>query len=45
MASDWPLRRRRPPFSSLQLTPALPAARALARSEAASHLAGWQGGL
>ncbi len=41
----WLRSRSLPPFSSLQLTPALPAARALARSEAASHLAGWQGGL
>jgi hypothetical protein len=40
----WLRSRSLPPFSSLQLTPALPAARALARSEAASHLAGWQGG-
>jgi hypothetical protein len=41
----WLRSRSLPPFSSLQLSPALPAARALARSEAASHLAGWQGGL
>jgi hypothetical protein len=40
----WLRSRSLPPFSSQQLTPALPAARALARSEAASHLAGWQGG-
>lgn len=32
-----------PPFSSEQLDPALPVARALARSSAASHLAGWTG--
>jgi len=41
----WLRSRSLPPFSSQQLTPALPAARALARSEAASHLAGWQGNL
>jgi hypothetical protein len=39
----WLRSRPLPPFSSQQLTPALPAARALARSEAAAHLAGWQG--
>jgi len=39
----WLRSRPLPPFSSQQLAPALPAARALARSEAAAHLAGWQG--
>nr|WP_231598297.1 MULTISPECIES: ParB-like protein [unclassified Synechococcus] len=39
----WLRRRSLPPFSSMRLEPALPAARALARSTAASHLAGWQG--
>jgi len=37
----WLRSRTLPPFSSLQLEPALPAARALVRSQAASHLAGW----
>jgi hypothetical protein len=41
----WLRSRSLPPFSSLHLSPALPAARALARSEAAAHLAGWQGGV
>ncbi|SBO42827.1 putative ParB-like nuclease superfamily [Cyanobium sp. NIES-981] len=40
----WLRSRSLPPFSSAQLEPALPAARALARSAAASHLAGWKGG-
>lgn len=39
----WLRSRTLPPFHSLQLEPALPAARALARSQAASHLAGWIG--
>lgn len=39
----WLRRRALPPFSSDRLEPALPAARALARSRAASHLAGWGG--
>lgn len=39
----WLRSRTLPPFHSLQLDPALPAARALARSQAASHLAGWIG--
>jgi hypothetical protein len=39
----WLRSRPLPPFSSLRLEPALPMARALARSGAASHLAGWQG--
>jgi hypothetical protein len=39
----WLRSRSLPPFSSLHLDPALPAARALARSAAASHLAGWRG--
>ena len=39
----WLRSRSLPPFSSLQLEPALPAARALARSSAASLLAGWRG--
>jgi len=39
----WLRRRPLPPFSSDRLEPALPAARALARSSAASHLAGWNG--
>jgi hypothetical protein len=39
----WLRSRSLPPFSSLHLEPALPAARALARSAAASHLAGWKG--
>ncbi|MEB3264411.1 MAG: ParB-like protein [Synechococcus sp.] len=39
----WLRRRSLPPFSSLRLEPALPGARALARSSAASHLAGWRG--
>jgi hypothetical protein len=40
----WLRRRPLPPFSSDRLEPALPAARALVRSQAASHLAGWKGG-
>ena len=39
----WLRRRPLPPFSSLQLDPALPAARRLVRSAGASHLAGWTG--
>ena len=39
----WLRSRTLPPFHSLRLDPALPAARALARSQAASHLAGWIG--
>lgn len=39
----WLRRRPLPPFSSARLEPALPSARALARSTAASHLAGWTG--
>jgi len=39
----WLRRRSLPPFNSQRLEPALPAARALARSNAASHLAGWIG--
>ncbi|MCP9774321.1 ParB-like protein [Cyanobium sp. WAJ14-Wanaka] len=39
----WLRSRALPPFSSGQLDPALPAARAFARSRAASHLAGWKG--
>ncbi|QNJ05485.1 parB-like nuclease family protein [Synechococcus sp. MEDNS5] len=39
----WLRTRPLPPFSSARLGPALPAARCLARSEAASHLAGWKG--
>jgi hypothetical protein len=39
----WLRSRPLPPFSSEQLEPALPRARALARSSAASHLAGWRG--
>jgi hypothetical protein len=39
----WLRSRNLPPFSSVRLEPALPAARALARSEAARHLAGWVG--
>ena len=39
----WLRSRTLPPFSSQRLEPALPAARALARSNAASHLAGWKG--
>lgn len=39
----WLRSRNLPPFHSLQLEPALPAARALARSSAASHLSGWIG--
>lgn len=39
----WLRRRQLPPFHSLRLEPALPAARALARSRAAAELAGWRG--
>jgi len=39
----WLRSRTLPPFSSQRLEPALPAARALARSNAAAHLAGWKG--
>ncbi len=39
----WLRTRPMPPFSSKHLEPALPAARRLARSSAASHLAGWKG--
>ncbi len=39
----WLRSRTLPPFSSERLEPALPAARALARSSAAEHLAGWVG--
>jgi hypothetical protein len=39
----WLRSRCLPPFSSLRLGPALPAARTLALSAAASHLAGWKG--
>lgn len=39
----WLRSRPLPPFSSGRLEPALPAARALARSRAAAHLAGWTG--
>ncbi|MEB3270594.1 MAG: ParB-like protein [Synechococcus sp.] len=39
----WLRRRPLPPFSSSELDPALPAARTLVRSRAASHLAGWRG--
>ena len=39
----WLRSRALPPFSSHCLEPALPAARSLVRSNAASHLAGWIG--
>lgn len=39
----WLRRRPLPPFHSGCLEPALPTARRLARSPAASHLAGWKG--
>lgn len=39
----WLRSRQLPPFSSDRLEPALPAARALVRSQAAAHLAGWIG--
>ena len=39
----WLRSRQLPPFTSAKLEPALPAARALARSQAASQLAGWIG--
>lgn len=39
----WLRRRSLPPFQSHCLEPALPAARALVRSQAAAHLAGWKG--
>jgi len=40
---SWLRSRPLPPFHSGCLEPALPAARHLARSHAASHLAGWKG--
>ncbi len=40
---NWLRSRALPPFSSKHLKPALPAARSLVRSNAASHLAGWIG--
>lgn len=40
----WLRKRPLPPFSSDRLEPALPRARALVLSPAASHLAGWMGG-
>ena len=40
----WLRTRSLPPFSSSKLEPALPAARTLVLSQAAAHLAGWQGG-
>lgn len=39
----WLRSRSLPPFSSSRLDPALPAARTLVRSQAASYLAGWKG--
>jgi hypothetical protein len=39
----WLRRKALPPFCSLKLNPALPAARAYAKSAAASRLAGWIG--
>ncbi|MEY4360546.1 MAG: hypothetical protein RLZZ631_2032 [Cyanobacteriota bacterium] len=39
----WLRSRNLPPFSSERLEPALPSARALVRSHAAAHLAGWVG--
>ena len=39
----WLRSRPLPPFSSMQLEPALPAARRLVRSASAAHLAGWSG--
>lgn len=39
----WLRRRPLPPFSSDRLDPALPRARALVLSPAASHMAGWRG--
>ncbi len=39
----WLRSRTLPPFNSERLEPALPSARALARSRGAAHLAGWQG--
>ncbi|MEB3176157.1 MAG: ParB-like protein [Synechococcus sp.] len=39
----WLRRKALPPFNSQRLEPALPAARAYARSAAASRLAGWKG--
>lgn len=41
----WLRSRPLPPFSSMQLEPALPAARQLVKSLGASHLAGWSGGM
>jgi hypothetical protein len=39
----WLRSRPLPPFSSMQLEPALPAARRLVQSTGAAHLAGWTG--
>ena len=39
----WLRRKSLPPFSSMQLDPALPAARAYAKSAAAAKLSGWKG--
>jgi hypothetical protein len=39
----WLRSRPLPPFSSMNLAPALPAARTFVCSQAASHLAGWKG--
>ena len=39
----WLRSRPLPPFSSERLEPAMTAARALARSDGARHLAGWKG--
>ena len=39
----WLRSRPLPPFSSMQLEPALPASRRLVRSTSAAHLAGWTG--
>jgi len=39
----WLRTRSLPPFTSSRLDPALPAARTLVRSRAASHLSGWKG--
>lgn len=40
---SWLRSRPLPPFTSMHLEPALPAARRLVRSSGASHLAGWTG--
>lgn len=40
---SWLRSRPLPPFSSMHLDPALPAARRLVRSSGAAHLAGWTG--